>query len=264
MGMRKAAWILLLLALAAAAGTAQQELSQSTQDGPMNIKPAAPRPASDGAFTVGPGVVAPIILERATIVYPTDAAPGAIEGDCVLSMIVGEDGTASNIQVVRSHGASFDAAAIAAVRQSKFDPGTVNGKAVPVHMFARTRFFADLRPTYPRSMVRFGAQSGFPHGPMSLGDLTVRLGSTAPRPITTAEPEYTDEARKNRIQGVVTISVLVDEEGIPIDPQIIHSLDPGLDEKAVECALKYRFRPAMRDGAPVSSRITIEMNFRLY
>jgi len=41
-------------------------------------------------------------------------------------------------------------------------------------------------------------------------------------------------------------------------------LDPGLDEKAVECALKYRFRPAMRDGAPVSSRITIEMNFRLY
>lgn len=262
--MRKAAWMLFVFALCGATGRAQQELSQSTQDGPMNITPAAPRPDSDGVFTVGPGVVSPIILERAAVVYPTDAAPDVIEGDCVLSMVIGEDGVATNIQVVRTHGALFDAAAIAAIRQSKFDPGTVNGKAVPVHMFARTRFFADMRPTYPRTMVRFGPQSGLPMRPSSLTDLRMQSGNTAPRAISTADPEYTDEARKNKIQGVVTLSVLVNEEGIPIDPQIIHSLDPGLDEKAVECALKYRFRPAMRDGAPTSARITIEMNFRLY
>ena len=229
----------------------------------MNIKPAAPRPASDGAFTVGPGVVAPIILERATIVYPTDAAPGAIEGDCVLSMIVGEDGTASNIQVVRSHGASFDAAAIAAIRQSKFDPGTVNGKPVSVRMFARTRFFADMRPTYPRIMVRFGPPSGMPLQGLR-GPMMNQRGDTPPRAISTSEPEFSDEARKNKIQGVVIVSVLVTEEGNPIDPQIIHSLDPGLDEKAIECALRYRFRPAMHEGTPIAARITIEMNFRFY
>ena len=39
-------------------------------------------------------------------------------------------------------------------------------------------------------------------------------GDTPPRAISTAEPEYTDEARKNRIQGVVTVSILVTEEEI--------------------------------------------------
>jgi TonB family protein len=38
----------------------------------------------------------------------------------------------------------------------------------------------------------------------------------------------------------------------------------GLDDKAIEAARKYRFKPAMKDGQPVPYRITLEMNFRLY
>jgi outer membrane biosynthesis protein TonB len=38
----------------------------------------------------------------------------------------------------------------------------------------------------------------------------------------------------------------------------------GLDEKAIEAILKYKFKPAMKDGkTPVAVRITIQVSFRL-
>jgi periplasmic protein TonB len=38
----------------------------------------------------------------------------------------------------------------------------------------------------------------------------------------------------------------------------------GLDEKALEAVLRYRFKPAMKGGKPVPVLITIAVNFRLY
>jgi TonB family protein len=108
--------------------------------------------------------------------------------------------------------------------------------------------------------MRFGGNSvPFLHAPPR----PVR-GDTSPTPINTAEPEYSDEARRKGIEGVVIVSVLVNEEGVPIDPRVERSLDASLDDKAVECALNYRFRPAIRNGVPTAQRIKIEMNFRLH
>jgi outer membrane biosynthesis protein TonB len=39
----------------------------------------------------------------------------------------------------------------------------------------------------------------------------------------------------------------------------------GLDEKALEAVMKYKFKPAMNDGkTPVPVPINVEVNFRLY
>jgi TonB family protein len=38
----------------------------------------------------------------------------------------------------------------------------------------------------------------------------------------------------------------------------------GLDEKALEAVRKYKFKPAMKGGAPVPVMMSIEVNFRLY
>ena len=37
----------------------------------------------------------------------------------------------------------------------------------------------------------------------------------------------------------------------------------GLDEKAVEAARQWTFKPAMKGGNPVPSRVQITFNFRL-
>jgi protein TonB len=89
-------------------------------------------------------------------------------------------------------------------------------------------------------------------------------GVTAPVPLLTPEAEFSDEARRAKYQGVCLISLVVDAQGIPRNPRVVRRLGMGLDEKALEAVLKYRFRPAMRAGRPVPVMITVEVNFRLY
>ena len=55
-----------------------------------------------------------------------------ISGTVLLTLVVGSDGVARDIQVKRSLDPGLDANAIAAVQQWKFQPGTKDGEAVSV------------------------------------------------------------------------------------------------------------------------------------
>jgi TonB family protein len=89
-------------------------------------------------------------------------------------------------------------------------------------------------------------------------------GVSNPIPLVTPEAEFSDEARRNKYQGVCMISIIVDARGYPQNPRVTRSLGMGLDEKALEAVQKYRFKPAMKDGKPVAAMIGVEVNFRLY
>ena len=89
-------------------------------------------------------------------------------------------------------------------------------------------------------------------------------GVTNPVPLVTPEAEFSDEARRSKYQGVCMISIIVDAQGYPRNPRVGRSLGMVLDEKAVEAVQRYRFKPAMKDGKPVASTISVEVNFRLY
>jgi TonB family protein len=89
-------------------------------------------------------------------------------------------------------------------------------------------------------------------------------GVTQPVPIFTPEAEFSDEARRQKYQGVCMISLIVDAQGKPQSPRVVRRLGMGLDEKALDAVLRYRFRPAKKDGKPVAVRMTVEVNFRLY
>jgi len=261
--MRKSAVLLILLAITATTSLAQQELPPSTDNGPMQIKPAPPQKDKDGVYPVGPGVLSPIVLERAAAVYPADAASSEINGFSLLSLVVDSDGTPSGVQVLQSHGAAFDAAAIEAVKQTKFQAGTIEARPVPVRVYARVLFFDDQRPAYPRIINRLAPTSGF--GQRSLTSSQIgRLYDRPPVATYTPAAQYSEQARAAKFNGVVIVSVLVNEEGLPIDPQVTRSAGMGLDEKAIESVLQYRFKPAMKDGAPVEARVLVEVNFRLY
>lgn len=75
------------------------------------------------------------------------------------------------------------------------------------------------------------------------------------------EPEYTDSARAAGIHGSVSLEIVVKPDGTPDIVRVSRSLDPVLDAKAIECARKFRFRPATLDGKPVPVRATLEINF---
>jgi TonB family protein len=88
-------------------------------------------------------------------------------------------------------------------------------------------------------------------------------GLTPPRLIHNVNPEFSDEARRKKLEGVVTLSLVVDTEGQPTDVEVVAPLGHGLDEKAVEAVKQWRFQPAMRDGNPVSMKISVQVNFHL-
>ena len=76
------------------------------------------------------------------------------------------------------------------------------------------------------------------------------------------DPEYTPEAQAAKIQGVVIIRIEIGTDGTPRVLGVIKSLDPGLDQKAVEAVSKWRFRPATRNGTLISQEANVEVNFR--
>jgi TonB family protein len=89
-------------------------------------------------------------------------------------------------------------------------------------------------------------------------------GISAPRPIYDPEPEYSQEARKAKFQGIVTLAAIIGADGRPRDLRVVRSLGMGLDEKAMEAVRKWRFTPGMKDDHPVAVMINIEVAFRLY
>ena len=88
-------------------------------------------------------------------------------------------------------------------------------------------------------------------------------GTMAPALLYKLEPEYTEEARAEKIAGTVLISVVVDTNGVATDIQLMKGIGFGLDEKAVEAIAQWKFRPGTKDGVPVPVQANIEVNFRL-
>jgi TonB family protein len=97
--------------------------------------------------------------------------------------------------------------------------------------------------------------------------VVAKVGGTvsAPTPIYTPQAVYTEDARKRKIEGECFIRLVVDASGFPQNPQVVRSLDSGLDAAALEAVRHYRFNPAVKKGVgPVPVMITVAVNFKLY
>ena len=105
----------------------------------------------------------------------------------------------------------------------------------------------------------FGPGEG---GGVGGGVFRVGGGVTAPALLFKVEPEYSEEARKAKYQGTVLLYVQVDPSGKAVNMRVLHSLGLGLDEKAMEAVKKWKFKPGIKDGKPVTVEAQIEVNFR--
>lgn len=104
-----------------------------------------------------------------------------------------------------------------------------------------------------------GIGSGF-------GDYPVagRGGVSVPRVIYDPDPDYTDVARLEKLQGTVGLWVIVGADGHVQDVNLRRGLGSGLDERAIAAVRTWRFEPARKDGEPVAVRVSVEVNFRMF
>lgn len=106
-----------------------------------------------------------------------------------------------------------------------------------------------------------GSGGGTGGGEFQLGS----AGVIAPQVIHEEKPQYTSDAMRAKVQGVVEIEAAVLADGSVGRVRVTRSLDDrfGLDQKAIEAVRRWRFRPGTRFGQPATIIVNIELTFTL-
>jgi TonB family protein len=81
------------------------------------------------------------------------------------------------------------------------------------------------------------------------------------RVIERVEPEYTEEARKARVFGIVILELVIEPDGRVSGGRVLKPLPMGLTQRAIDAVGKWRFEPALDGGKPVRAIHTVTVNF---
>jgi TonB family protein len=96
--------------------------------------------SDDTVYKVGNGTTQPAVVFKVDPEYPEEARKAKVSGTVALSVIVGQDGKARSIHVVKSLGVGLDEKAIEAVKKWKFKPGMKGGQPVNVRATIEVNF----------------------------------------------------------------------------------------------------------------------------
>jgi len=187
--------------------------------------------------------------------YPKWAIGSGVDTEVELRVLVGRDGRVRNVEVVpynvkldiltRGMRASFDSAAVRAVRTWTFEPGTRGGRAVTAWRVLQ---------------VRFDDPADGPASPDSLAPPDTTAGADIdlfPQPLKREWPEW-PAAVPYLCRGRVTVRIFPNRQGrvmgarvakFPLDCQ-----DPGIraavSDAVVRAALRWRYRAGEDEEAP--------------
>lgn len=212
------------------------------------IAPAA-EPAGEEAASVAASTLT--VVKKVRPVYPAEAKKTGVEGVVTLRATIERDGSVSNLEVV-SGPPLLVKAALDAVRQWRYKPG----EKVVITDVNITFSLLDKAAAAPQASANRGEHT--------VTDAHPAEGVTRPQAIFKPDPPYTKEAKDAKIQGVVVLRISVDANGNVTDAEVEKGLDKGLDESAVNTLKTWKFKPATKNDKPISSKVTIEVDFKLY
>jgi protein TonB len=84
------------------------------------------------------------------------------------------------------------------------------------------------------------------------------------KPLLLIEPKYPKDARKNKVEGYVKVSRIINEDGCNININVIESQPEGVFDASMLKAIKYwRYSPALVNGEPTKVKSTLRFDFKL-
>ena len=212
---------------------------------PQTIPPAAPQVET---HQIGAGVTSPVVLQKVDPYYTSAAMKAWIQGEVVLDGVVTAEGMLTELRIVRSLDPvnGLDQAALDAAAKWRFKPGMKDGQPVRV----RVQLVLEFR-------LRDFAEGAH---------LSSEPGVVPPALVTLVDPMYTAEAMRMKLQGSVDVEVVVGPDGSVARARVARSLDAlyGLDQNAVQAALKSTFTPGTFQGQPAQVLVTLTLQFRLH
>ncbi len=217
---------------------------------------AATKPAS-GSLTAPPRLISTM-----PPVYPAGLKEQRVEGVVVLDGLIAVDGTPKSLTVVTSAiDPEFARAAVEAVKQWKYAPGTVEGRAAEM----RTKMTVNFK------LQPLQASAGVQAPPPPPAEVTggeapkrVRIGGNVQqsRLISQTRPVYPPEAKQARIQGVVILEVIIDKTGAVEQVNVVKG-EPELTQAAVDAVSQWRYEPVLLNGEAVEVVTTVTVNFAI-
>jgi TonB family protein len=81
-----------------------------------------------------------MLLHKIEPSYSIEARAAKVQGTVILSVVIGTDGAASDVQLRKGVGYGLDEQAVNAIAQWTFKPGTRDGMAVPVQASIEVNF----------------------------------------------------------------------------------------------------------------------------
>lgn len=193
--------------------------------------------------------------------YPKEARKQKVEGIVRLRLTLGRGGNVANAEVL-SGDPTLAASAQTAAMKRRYDIGTQTGESMEPQIETAFCFLLThpgplvFEIDDPEMQAEFSAVINSHSGS--------RKGSEPPRAVYTPDPPYTDAARRDKLQGVSVVELLIDEKGQPRYAIPVKKLGDGLDENAITTVRQWKFQPATKDSKPVPCLATVEVAFHLY
>jgi TonB family protein len=203
---------------------------------------------------------------------PADARPPLNKKGCAaIEFTIEKDGRLTGMKLVQSSGdATLERAAWAGITASspfRPLPGQFIGQSLAL------RFHFHYNPAQRAHLMPVGPGSGesqtanaTPEPQTYNGEPVYRVGQDirAPKGTYMPNPEYTDRARKKKLNGTVILAIIVTPEGSADNVKVVRGFDRDLDQRAVDTVRTWKFEPGSKDGKPVPVALNVEVSFRLY
>jgi TonB family protein len=191
----------------------------------------------------------PKLIKGAAPVYPQVARQAQVEGMVILEVKADEQGNVVEARVLRSIPI-LDQAAIDAVKQWKYEPLVVDGKARKVIFTVTVRFMLKEGDVV-KTLEKFAQ-----------GAIRAENDIKPPKLVKEVAPVYPEVARVAVIEGVVILGVKTDEEGKVKDVIVLRSI-PLLDQAAIDAVRQWVYEPMIIDGKAVPVVFTVTVRFQL-
>ena len=123
-----------------------------------------------------------------------------------------------------------------------------------------------LNPGFGDAMAGAFAFDGFGVEPDTIGDLQIFDVSDLdqpPRRVKTVLPVYPPELRRMRINGVVSLILIIDTNGTASVEKVISSSAREFTQPAIDAVEQCLFETPTKDGKPVRARYKIDIPFRI-
>lgn len=202
------------------------------------------------------------VLTTSTPIYPRSLIEiGVSKGTTRVVLDVDEKGILTDWLVTAYSRREFADAAMAAVKEWKFEPMKLRGETVPAQVEVVFSFEAgqcvismDLATSLMARMASLMQDGGY--RPSRLKEL-----DQIPVPVQAIAPIFPETLMKQGVYGQVVVEFYIDEAGTIRMPAVISADHDVLGSFAIQAVRQWKFEPPLRGGKPALARVRQTFNF---